>query len=216
MKALFLCLSLSSLTLFLSAQDFKSLIPISVSIMDSLKIKVRSSFNENSRLPKTSVNEAKKGYSADFNMDYSNPIISMSNYTYLLCNNPDQYYSFFNVNEIPPKIKFIDSLRHISSVMHELTHFLEDTTYYNLKELHPSLYCKDGEVFCSVRFPSEFNAYTVCASFVLKTLNQKRYDEIMSMKKSIKEKKVDIINEVYLTLYKLPDFIRPLTVEELL
>ncbi len=216
MKAGFLYLCFLLLTFYVSAQEYKKIIPITISIMERLQIKIRNSYNENSILPKILVDDDQIGYSAEFNLDITNPIISMSTNTYLLCTSPKEYYSNFRITEIPKEIIFIDSLRHISSLIHEISHFLEDTTMYNLKTLYPSAHCRSGEVFCFVRYPAEFNAYAVGAAFVLSNINNNKFNEIMKMQKSIKEKKVEVINQVYYYIYKYPDFIRPLIVTDLL
>ena len=199
-----------------SAQEYKNEISVTISIMKRLQVKIRSTYNQNSMLPNIKTDIAKRGYSAEYNSDTDNPLITLSTDTYTLFKNPMKYYSNYNINNFSKETILIDSLRHISTLIHELSHFLEDTSNYNFKSLNPNFKCNIGEVFCFVRYPSEFNAYAVGATYFLQNFDKNRLNDILKKKKSLLEKKVDIINAVYCDIFNHSDFKRPLTLADLL
>lgn len=214
MKAFIFYFLFFILTKSVSAQELKEEIKITICIMDALKIKIRSTYDKYSVLPKLKIGKDEKGYSAYYNGNKDKPEIFISGNTNLFLDSPQQYNLKFKIDSFPKKTKTVDSLRHMSTLIHELTHYLEDTFKY--KSLYPSANCKNGDVFCYVRYPTEFDAYTVEASFVLLNFNRKLFNQIMKKNKSLDEKKVEIINAVYCDMFNHSNFKRPLTLADLI
>ena len=81
---------------------------------------------------------------------------------------------------------------------------------------NPNLVCKEGDMFCYMKHPSEFNAWVVGAYFFLENYSLPELKYIMSTKQDIEQKKIDILNRVYLKILKDKSFKAELMKQDLL
>jgi hypothetical protein len=192
-----------------ACQDFNEIVRTDVAIFTQLHIKKRSSFSPKEVVPKLISDRNLKGYSGFFNRDYASPKIFVSQEVYDLFMSPNIYSK--NIREkyaAPDSIFFLDSIRKLSAVVHEFAHYIEDTAKYNTSNFNENKLCVDGDMFCMIRLPSEFDAYSVGAFFVLKLYKPDLLTSILNSKGDSEQKKIDIINEVYYRIYRDASFKR--------